>query len=837
MNIQLTVRISLSLMFSIIFLLASGYTYSMRNGITGYSGNPNSSNGGSYCSLCHNSGVIPTVTLTGSSSVTPGSLNSYQFSVSGGQQNLAGFNVSANAGTLQIITGDTTIAKQNNELTHSKSAVTAAVLTWNFKWLAPTIAGSYKLYGAGLSANNDQTTTGDNAAITSLTIVVAANGPTPVAKIVAPLTALLDSSITFDGSSSTAPSGVTITQYDWNIDGTDYLNSGSSYQTNFTTKGRHTATLTVTDSNNTTAVTFADVIIGDRTVPVVNLNGPFSGETTIAINFDASTSTSDASTTITNYIWDFGDGSVIQQGSTATQSHAYTTAGNYVVTIVAQDGNGLSGVNNAAVTIITVIPPPSTGPDIYNAKCLVCHGANGSGTTSVPKIIEGATQAQILNAISSVTQMNAITLSANEAQLVSDYLAVTGTSGDALYRGNCQLCHGVAGIGITGVAPPVIGSTRLLISNKISTVSSMNAIVLDTTGLQAIADFLGSTNAVTGSEFYANKCAICHGASGTGIIAVAPSVIGATQNMIASAITKVAIMDGIILSNTNGQLIADFLGGGGSTGQELYIAKCTICHGDAGIGRLGYGPVVKGATSSMILDKVNTVVEMQGITVTSQQIQLLADYLGSGGSTGQDFYSNKCALCHGVNATGITGVAPAVQGATPSMIISAITNAAIMNGIILTAADAQLIADFIGSGGTTGQELYTIKCAICHGDAGIGRNGYGPFVKGATLNMISSEIKNVTEMQGISLTNQQTQLIADYLGSGGLTGQDYYTNKCLLCHGQNGSGGSGSYGGPNIQKDTAQKFISAIIKKLEMNGILLTAQEAQEIETFLNVGQ
>ncbi|MDH3450269.1 MAG: hypothetical protein OEO18_19175, partial [Gammaproteobacteria bacterium] len=194
----------------------------------------------------------------------------------------------------------------------------------------------------------------------------------------------------------------------------------------------------------------------------------------------------------------------------------------------------------------------------------------------------------------------------------------------------------------------------------------------------------------------------------------------------------------------------------------------------------------------------------------------------------------KCAICHGNSGTGISGVGPAVKGATQSMIIDAISVYPIMNGIILPNSDAQLVADYLGSGGTTGQDFYLNKCEICHGDSGIG--GSAPFVKGATRYMILGEVSRVTEMNGILISSQQSQQIADYLGSGGSTGQDFYVNRCLICHGQDGNGDSGPYNGGGIRGESSSEYLKAINEKREMDGILLNSSEAQAIQNYLNGG-
>ena len=263
MHSQGIIKISIAL----IFLLFSSHALGSSAGISGFSGST-----GSSCTTCHNAGTVPTVALSGSNSVTPGSTNSYQFTITGGQNQIGGLSVSASSGTLIVQPGGNSTKILNSELTHTQPAfVSAGSIVWDFDWQAPTTPGTYTLYAAGVSADNDQSVTGDNAATDSMTIAVASSGPTPVAIISSPLTATPNSSVTFDGSTSTAPPEATINQYDWNIDGADFLNSGATHLTSFTTAGRHTATLTVTDSNNVTATTFADINVGATTIPVVTV--------------------------------------------------------------------------------------------------------------------------------------------------------------------------------------------------------------------------------------------------------------------------------------------------------------------------------------------------------------------------------------------------------------------------------------------------------------------------------------------------------------------------------------------------------------------------------------
>jgi hypothetical protein len=87
--------------------------------------------------------------------------------------------------------------------------------------------------------------------------------------------------------------------------------------------------------------------------PVADAGGPYTGQLSQPVEFDG-TGSSDASGSLTSYIWDFGDGST---GSGATVSHAYNAIGTY--TVVLTVGNAC-GVTNSDATTVTVFDCHST---------------------------------------------------------------------------------------------------------------------------------------------------------------------------------------------------------------------------------------------------------------------------------------------------------------------------------------------------------------------------------------------------------------------------------------------------------------------------------------------
>jgi len=82
--------------------------------------------------------------------------------------------------------------------------------------------------------------------------------------------------------------------------------------------------------------------------PVASFTSACSG---LACSFNGSGS-SDPGGTITNYAWNFGDGTT---GSGATGSHTYTAAGTYTVTLTVTDNGGATGAQSTSVTVIQAL--------------------------------------------------------------------------------------------------------------------------------------------------------------------------------------------------------------------------------------------------------------------------------------------------------------------------------------------------------------------------------------------------------------------------------------------------------------------------------------------------
>lgn len=173
-----------------------------------------------------------------------------------------------------------------------------------------------------------------------------------------PVTGTAPLSVNFSAATSTG----TITQYQWDFaDGTTASTVTADHE--YTTAGKFIATLTIHDatggtSSSTVEVTVAapeapaPVIIAIEPTAVISTSTSAVGPAPLSMSFDGSASLANGSSTITNYLWNFGDGTTIT-GSTAT--HTYLTAGTYEATLTVTDSNGLTGSVSTPVVVTAAV--------------------------------------------------------------------------------------------------------------------------------------------------------------------------------------------------------------------------------------------------------------------------------------------------------------------------------------------------------------------------------------------------------------------------------------------------------------------------------------------------
>ncbi len=178
------------------------------SGMSGYSGNP-STNSGAICTMCHSGGTMPTVTMTGPTSLAPGANGVYTLTITGGAAVVGGLDVSASSGTLTA--SDATTQLMGGEVTQkSSTAFSSGTLSFTFTLNAPATAGTVTVYGAGLSANGNGSTSGDNAAKATLAVTVAA-ATAPTITVTDPVAPANDHQMSFGTVTDGVTSSLTVT--------------------------------------------------------------------------------------------------------------------------------------------------------------------------------------------------------------------------------------------------------------------------------------------------------------------------------------------------------------------------------------------------------------------------------------------------------------------------------------------------------------------------------------------------------------------------------------------------------------------------------------------------
>ena len=150
--------------------------------------------------------------------------------------------------------------------------------------------------------------------------------------------------ITFDGTHSASSSSVT--NYQWNF-GDGNTTSGASYSTithAYANAGTYTVTLTVTSVAGSAAL--SNLVYCNNTfsayLQAAFTYSPAHPDLNQAVSFDGSASV--ASSAITNYSWNFGDGNTTAGAGYKTITHAYASNSTFTVSLTVTSSLGTSQI-------------------------------------------------------------------------------------------------------------------------------------------------------------------------------------------------------------------------------------------------------------------------------------------------------------------------------------------------------------------------------------------------------------------------------------------------------------------------------------------------------------
>jgi PKD repeat protein len=149
-----------------------------------------------------------------------------------------------------------------------------------------------------------------------------------------------------------------VTSWSWDFgDGTTA--TGKTTVKTYTDPGVYTVQLTVSDASSSDAVTKSDLITVIAPPPVADFSAtPTSGSTPLTVQF---TDASDGE--ITNWSWNFGDGS---SSTEQNPSHTYTSAGTYTValTVTGPGGSNTRTLGDYITATDDGSTTPSTAPKL-----------------------------------------------------------------------------------------------------------------------------------------------------------------------------------------------------------------------------------------------------------------------------------------------------------------------------------------------------------------------------------------------------------------------------------------------------------------------------------------
>ncbi len=401
------------------------------NGISGFSGKS-----GSTCTMCHSGGTsLPTVVISGPTTVASGSTNTYTLNNNGSPN--SGLDVGASAGTFAA--GSTTLV-MNGEITQI-SALASTPLSWTFNWTAPTVTTTttVTMYGASISGGY-----GGSTGTTVLTITV---NPAAVAP-----------SITAQPGNQTVTAGQTATfsvsatgtaplSYQWKKNGANITGAtSSSYTTPATTTADSGSTFSVVVTNSAGNATSNNGTLTVNAAAVAPSITSQPANQSVTAGQTAMFSVGASGTAPLSYQWRKNGLYITGATSSSYTTPATTTADSGTTfSVVVTNSAGSATSNNATLTVnpaavapsITSQPANQTVTAGQTATFMVSatgtaplsyqwrkNGGNITGATSSSYTTPAATTADSGSTFSVVVTNSAGSATSNNASLTVNAAAV-----------------------------------------------------------------------------------------------------------------------------------------------------------------------------------------------------------------------------------------------------------------------------------------------------------------------------------------------------------------------------------------------------------------------------
>jgi PKD repeat protein len=151
----------------------------------------------------------------------------------------------------------------------------------------------------------------------------------------------------FNASAVQPAAGHQIVQYSWNF-GDGATANGAQVTHVFAAAASYQVVLTAVDDAGQRITPTHQVTIGSGSPSAVLVVSKTGGNN---VQADGSGSTSQGGTTISNYTFNFGDGTATVSGTAAIVPHTYASAGTYTVRLTTTDSIGRTGTTTTAVTV------------------------------------------------------------------------------------------------------------------------------------------------------------------------------------------------------------------------------------------------------------------------------------------------------------------------------------------------------------------------------------------------------------------------------------------------------------------------------------------------------